>query len=136
MNLRTLKSLLIITILFTSCTKKEAPTLEGNWEVRSIMGQSRFELAPNFKINLQTMKIAGFSGCNQFFGSVKTEKDSLSFHNMGGTRMACPDMTAENLFITTIPKVRSFEFKDNYLLFLSDAKKVLMTLKPIQEKQD
>jgi heat shock protein HslJ len=135
MNIKTLKSLLIFSvILFASCVTKEKATLEGNWEVRSIMDRSRFDEAPNFRINLQTMKVAGFSGCNHFFGSVETANDSLSFHNMGGTRMACPDMTLENLFITTIPKVRSFEFKDNYLLFLSDAKEVLMTLKPMEVK--
>jgi len=135
MNLKTLKSLLVLAIiLLGSCANKDEPTLKGNWEVRSIMDQSRFDQAPNFLINLETMKIAGFSGCNRFFGSIKTQGNSLTFYQMGGTRMACPDMTTENLFITTIPKVRSFAFEKNYLEFLSESKEVLMTLKPMEVK--
>lgn len=120
-------------ILFASCSSpKEDITIHGNWEVVSIMNQSNFQPAPNFVINLETMKVAGFSGCNRFFGSIKTQKNSLSFHALGGTRMACPEVTAENLFITTIPKVTSFSFKNSRLQFLSESNEVIMTLKSIE----
>jgi heat shock protein HslJ len=119
-------------ILFASCTPKEDITIHGNWEVVTIMDQSNFQPAPNFVINLETMKVAGFSGCNRFFGSITTQKNSLTFHAMGGTRMACPDVTAENLFITTIPKVTSFAFQYNRLQFLSESDEVIMTLKSIE----
>lgn len=124
-------------ILFASCANnKEAKTLDGNWEVTSIKEMSSFEAPPNFIINLETMKVAGFSGCNRFFGSVVTEKNELSFHNMGGTKMACPDFTVENLFITTIPEVRSFSFNDNILQFKSEMNEVIMTMKLIDEEKE
>ena len=119
-------------ILFASCTPKEDITIDGNWEVVSIMDQSNFEPAPNFVINLETMKVAGFSGCNRFFGSLTTQENSLTFHAMGGTKMACPDFTTENLFITTMPRVKSFAFKNNSLQLLSKSNEVIMTLKSIE----
>ncbi len=94
-----------------------------------MMDQSNFEQIPNFVINLSGLKISGYSGCNQFFGSLKVEENNLSFHQMGGTRKMCPDLTSENLFITTIPKVKSFTFKKDKLQFLSESNEVLMELK-------
>ena len=137
MNLKKFNILITLFIfLFTSCgSTDEIQTIEGNWEVTSIKDMTDFSDAPNFTMNLETMKIAGFSGCNRFFGSIKTQDNSLSFDQMGGTRMACPDFTVENLFITTIPEVKSFTFKKNILQLLSDSNEVILTLKPIETEQ-
>jgi len=125
--------LAFIIILLPSCRNKvETLTIAGDWEVLSIKDTSGFEVSPNFVINLETMKVAGFSGCNRFFGTIITQDNSLTFHNMGGTKKACPDFTVENLFITTIPKVKSFTFKKKNLLFLSESNETIMTLKPIE----
>jgi heat shock protein HslJ len=138
MSLKKFNLLFTLTlILFASCTNQEATkTLDGNWEVTSIKEMSNFETPPNFVINLKTMKIAGFSGCNRFFGSITTEKNDLTFHGMGGTKMACEDFTAENLFITTIPEVKSFSFNEGLLQFKSKTDEVIMTMKPIEEEQE
>ena len=48
--------------------------------------------------------------------------------------MACEDFTVENLFITTIPEVKSFSFNEGYLQFKSEANEVIMTMKPIIEE--
>lgn len=131
---KNIKLLFIFTIIvFTSCKDKdETRTINGNWEVVSMMDQSNFGQTPNFVINLSALKISGFSGCNQFFGSLKIEENNLAFHQMGGTRMMCEDLTSENLFITTIPKVKAFAFKNNNLQFLSESDEVLMVLKAIE----
>ncbi|MEZ4797115.1 MAG: META domain-containing protein [Flavobacteriaceae bacterium] len=137
MSLKKFNLLFTLTlILFSSCTKsEEAKTIDGNWEVTSIKEMSSFDTPPNFKINLSTLKIAGFSGCNHFFGSISTENNTLSFHGMGGTKMACPDFTVENLFITTIPEVKSFSFNKDLLQFRSENNEVIMTMRPIEEEQ-
>ena len=122
-------------ILFASCESKEAKNIDGNWEVKSIKGKASFNQNPNFVLNSETLKIAGFSGCNRFFGSIILDKEKLSFHGMGGTRMACPDPTVENLFITTIPEVASYDFDDNLLRFKSESGEVLMTMKPLKEEE-
>jgi heat shock protein HslJ len=137
MSLKKFNLLFTLTlIVFASCANKEDhKTLDGNWEVTSIKEMSNFEAPPNFVINLKTMKIAGFSGCNRFFGSITTKNNNLTFHGMGGTKMACEDFTAENLFITTIPKVKSFSFKEGLLQFKSETDEVIMTMKPIEKEK-
>jgi len=137
MNFKKFNYLFTLTlILFASCANNdESKTLEGNWEVTSIKEMSSFEVPPNFLINLETKKITGFSGCNRFFGTITTQNNELSFSQMGGTKMACPDFTVENLFITTIPEVQSFSFKDNTLQFKSESDEVIMTMKPIDKKE-
>jgi len=128
--------LLILTIiLFASCESKEVKSIDGNWEVKSIKGKASFNQNPNFVINTETLKIAGFSGCNRFFGSITLEEEKLSFHGMGGTRMACPDPTVENLFITTIPEVASFDFDKTLLQFKSESGEVVMTMKPLKVEE-
>ena len=136
MSLKKFNLLFTLTlILFASCeNKEEAKTLDGNWEVTSIKELSSFEAPPNFLIKLNTQKVAGFSGCNRFFGSITTKKNDLTFHGMGGTKMVCEDFTVENLFITTIPEVKSFSFKDGLLQFKSETDEVIMTMKPIIEE--
>lgn len=137
MSLKKSNLLFILTfVLLSSCANKdEAKTLDGNWEVTSIKEMSNFKAPPNFIMNLKTMKVAGFSGCNRFFGSFKLENNNLTFHSMGGTKMACPDFTVENLFITTIPEVKSFSFNKDLLQFRSENNEVIMTMRPIEEEQ-
>ena len=138
MNLKKYNLVIALTIiLFASCTSNDnIKTLDGNWEVTSIKEMSNIEDSPSFRINLETMKITGYSGCNRFFGSITTENNLLTFHGMGGTKMACEDFTVENLFITTIPEVKSFSFKENKLQFKSESNEVIMTMKPIKEEKE
>lgn len=127
--------LLVLTIiLFTSCTNKETRTIAGNWEVLKVNDLSSFEYPADFFINLETMKIVGFSGCNRFFGSIKTLDNSLVFDEMGGTRKACPDMTSENLFLMAMQEVKSFSFNNENLQLLNENNEVLITLKSIEEE--
>ena len=76
------------------------------------------------------MKIAGFSGCNRFFGNIKLDKkNKLKFENMGGTRKMCGNFKVENMFITLISEVEAFKFNKSKLQFLSESGDVLMTMK-------
>ena len=98
----------IMGVFMFSCQEiYEIDAIEGNWKVTSMKDVSEFEEGPNFLINLKTMKIAGFSGCNRFFGNIKVE----------------------NMFITLISKIEAFKFNKNKLQFLSESGDVLMTMK-------
>ncbi|MCP4801490.1 META domain-containing protein [Flavobacteriaceae bacterium] len=121
----------IISIFMFSCQEiYEIDAIEGNWKVTSMKDVAEFEEGPSFLINLKTMKIAGFSGCNRFFGTVKLDKkNKLTFENMGGTRKMCGNFEVENMFITLISKVDAFKFNKSKLQFLSKSGDVLMTMK-------
>ena len=121
----------IMGVFMFSCQEiYEIDAIEGNWKVTSMKDVSEFEEGPNFLINLKTMKIAGFSGCNRFFGNIKVDKkNKLTFKNMGGTRKMCGNIKVENMFITLISKIEAFKFNKNKLQFLSESGDVLMTMK-------
>jgi len=131
MRSRSIYVFLVFTfIAVISCNEiKETQSIEGNWKVISLKTLTNFEDPPNFLINLETMKIAGFSGCNRFFGDIIKKNKNLTFQHMGGTRKACIDFEVENTFITAISEVKSFKFNKNKLLLLSESNDIVMILK-------
>jgi len=41
-------------------------------------------------------KVSGMGSCNNFFGTAAIGENTISFSGKGATRMACPDMRAED----------------------------------------
>ena len=65
----------------------------------------------------KTNKVSGFAGCNRFFGTYSTTGNSISFSELGATRMMCQDEknAVENSFFRTIAKVNTFELSNGTL---------------------
>ena len=65
-------------------------------------------------------KVAGFGGCNRFFGGYQQSGESLTFSALGATRMACPGkaMTVEQDFFTMLSKVASAQMDGGKLLLM------------------
>jgi heat shock protein HslJ len=64
-------------------------------------------------------KIAGNGSCNQFFGSVEVQGDTIKVGPLASTRMACADeavMNQEAKYLEALQAVERFEWKDPYLL--------------------
>lgn len=57
--------------------------------------------------------IAGSTGCNRFFGKYTLTGETLSFKDMGSTRMACaPELMAqEDTLLQTLGSINRFSFK-------------------------
>jgi heat shock protein HslJ len=57
-------------------------------------------------------KITGSTGCNRFFAQYTVTGETLSFKDIGSTRMACPAplMAEEEAFMTTLSSVNRFSF--------------------------
>ncbi len=61
----------------------------------------------------------GRTNCNRFFGSYEQLSGSvLRFNNVGATRMACPYMEYENLFLQMINNVSAYRLTDGQLQLL------------------
>jgi heat shock protein HslJ len=67
-------------------------------------------------------RIAGSTGCNQFFGSVLTTGDSIEFSPAGVTQRACAPalMSQERRFLDALQAAVSFEVDDGIWLVLYD----------------
>lgn len=68
-------------------------------------------------------RVAGDGGCNRYMGAVEIDGASISFGNLAGTMMMCPDsvMDQERRFHQALARVVSWELADTGLLHLKDS---------------
>ena len=124
---------LIFILTMTSCTGEKNYALDkGTWEVKEIDGKKEFQKRPWMKFDFNQMQISGNSSCNNFFGGLTMENDEVSFENIGATRMACANMSTEDLFFTALGKIDYFEFIDDELHLLSLNRDILIKLEQTQ----
>ena len=46
-------------------------------------------------LDKQGLRLSGFSGCNRLMGAYQFDQQTLTFTELGGTRMACPAASME-----------------------------------------
>lgn len=73
-------------------------------------------------LQLNQQRVSGFSGCNRLMGAYQVDGDRLSFSQMAGTMMACPQqsMDTEQRFHAMLHKVARWRV-DGEKLDLLDA---------------
>lgn len=87
---------------------------------------------PNMEINLNTMKVMGKGMCNQYFGEiVQYTPSKIQFGPIAGTKMMCPEIEQENLFISLIQETNSFEIKSMTLYFYDSNKKEVLRFQKV-----
>lgn len=89
------------------------------------------EEMPRFEINLNTMKVFGNNGCNEFNGTITsvTEK-KITFSGMAMTRKMCQDMVIPGKFDNALQATASYKFEDLHLtLFDKEGKELITFLK-------
>ena len=110
------------TILIScKCQKTDSVSkLEGNWELNYISGpRIAFDgLYPNKKptihFDLKENHISGNSSCNSFNGKLVLDGNKIDFTQpMAMTKMMCQDGQGEQVFMSTLEKVTSYEVTDD-----------------------
>ena len=92
------------------------PALEQRkWELVE-MGGTKVTLPDGVqKISLefegQSNTFGGNAGCNQCNGMYTTHEDMIKLHMMAVTKMACPAMEMENLFLKKMEETTRYELK-------------------------
>ncbi|MFN0189325.1 MAG: META domain-containing protein [Bacteroidia bacterium] len=92
------------------------PALEKRkWELVEISG-TKVSLPDGVqKISLefegQSNTFGGNAGCNQCNGMYTTHEDLIKLHMMAVTKMACPAMEMENLFLKKMEETTRYELK-------------------------
>ncbi|ARD45728.1 META domain-containing protein [Colwellia sp. PAMC 21821] len=125
----------VSTELATNETKITAPLADLTntyWKLVQL-GGTNVEMTPeqqterHFTLHSNDGRIAGFSGCNRFFGQFNTKEltigaGDIQFNALGATQMACPDVkvneqTVLNVFaLTTAYKITA----ESLVLFNQD----------------
>ncbi|WP_299017986.1 META domain-containing protein [uncultured Photobacterium sp.] len=101
--------------------------LHGNWVLTKIDGKditiAEPQTVPNMAIDTE-LKVAGFSGCNRFFGQVELAKGyKLRVVAMGATKMACvPEDQAqiESVMTKSLQKWNSVALENKILTLTSE----------------
>ncbi len=76
---------------------------------------------PSISFDTESGKASGHAGCNQFFGQFVISGSSLSFEQLGTTRMACPEPLAsvEQRFLAALGNTDGYAMQGSELLLLS-----------------
>ncbi len=61
------------------------------WRLIQMNGNTQDQSPAFIDFNVPENKVSGNAGCNRFFGSYTAKDQSISFSQMGSTRMACTD---------------------------------------------
>lgn len=67
----------------------------GEWIVESLGGKPVIDGSSVTILFLEEDRVAGSSSCNRFIGGYKLTGEGLSFHQLGGTMMACEEPLGE-----------------------------------------
>lgn len=105
----------------------EQITLINKWKVLTMKGVDEFAKNPTIIFDQKENRVAGSTGCNNFFGTFKTDKNHVSFEQMGLTRKMCFDMTVENTFINNFKEVNKYKIEGEKLSLYNNSDELLFT---------
>ncbi|ESQ16599.1 MAG: hypothetical protein N838_05510 [Thiohalocapsa sp. PB-PSB1] len=106
------------------CGGEPRALLEGSaWTLSSLKGEALPEAVSITIQFLENNRIAGNSGCNRFMGGYVLTGEGLSFSQLGGTMMACPEpqMQVEQQFLDLMAEVIGFDLSADGALLLKTA---------------
>jgi copper homeostasis protein (lipoprotein) len=71
---------------------------------------------PHVILNPKSRRVSGFGGCNRLMGGYEVNGDQLSFGQMAGTMMACPEgMDTERAFLGALRDVKRLKITRQHL---------------------
>jgi len=116
---------LMLPLIVAAAACRQPPTPGGaadfraaaagtDWELIELAGQPAPTGAGGRRATIRfepdTSRVAGFAGCNRYFGTYTLEGKAIRFGPIGMTRMACAEgMTLENQLATALEATRSYE---------------------------
>lgn len=106
--------------------------LNTRWVLRTFNGEA-LQMAPEsrtvfFRVDPGSPPdLSGFGGCNRFYGTAFSATEStVSFGAVGLTRMACPNLASEQIFIATLSKADSWSVEGDVLTMTAGANATLV----------
>ena len=113
--------LLLLSVLMSGCTSKQAAPLEGTWKLTAYgpketptpaVADEEATLTFDGKGN-----VTGNGGCNSLGGTYKVEGDKITFSDVSSTLMACDDvrMAQEGAVSQVLSGTVEYTIKDNTL---------------------
>lgn len=137
-------TILFIGLMLLSCDKNTSVGLSGKWrivEYKCIATSAPIGLSQvpdNFDYSLEfdnQGNVICNTGCNLVSGQYTVKGDELTFPEITSTEMACEDMLVEESVKHVLPAIKTFEIKNDTILFLKDTDgHTLMELTKIKDQ--
>lgn len=82
------------------CADMDSPSdlatpLQGDWDIVQI-NDARVSSDRPYRLTFADNKVAGFAGCNRFFGVTMQQGATIAFGDLGATKMACMGQGGED----------------------------------------
>lgn len=116
-------TLVFLSALLISCKCQKTTStskIEGTWELNYITGpRIAFDgLYPNKKptitFNTKENQVSGNNSCNSFTGKLITTGNKIDFtQGIAVTKMMCMDGQGEQVFMSTLQKITSYDITDD-----------------------
>ena len=119
-------TLFFLGVVLVSCNASKTQKgdsvskLEGTWELNYITGpRITFDgLYPNKKptinFDIKESRVSGNNSCNSFTGKLVVTGNKIDFNQpMAVTKMMCMDGQGEQVFMSTLPKITSYDVTDD-----------------------
>ncbi len=99
-----------------------AKPLDGEWDIRHIDGTMVSSDRP-YRLSFANGQFSGFAGCNRMFGAYNLSAESVSFSEIGATRMACAGAggTDEMRVTNILDKPMRYQFVGADMVLLGNA---------------
>ena len=106
-----------------------------DWELTEINGAPApagvGNRRPTIRFDADTARVAGFSGCNRYFGTYTLDGTALRFGAIGMTKMACAQgMELEQQLAAVLEATRRYELAQRELTLFGDAGVVAKFVRP------
>lgn len=112
--------------------------LNGTWLVKEIDGMAVNVPDMKMVIDVDEGKVHGNTGCNILNGSLETDMDaanSISFQQIGLTRMACPDPNYETQLVVALEEAsRAKPLKEGRVALLNNQGETVLLLERTSDK--
>lgn len=114
-------SFLLISCNVFKCEKNDTVSkLEGTWELNYITGpRIAFnglypDKKPTINFNTKENLVSGNNSCNSYTGKLSATENKIDFTQpMAATKMMCMDGQGEQVFMSTLSKVTSYNITDD-----------------------
>lgn len=108
--------------------------LHDIWSLTTINGADYVPMNPErparLAIDIQTLQVRGFDGCNAFTGSIKSVGNTeLEFAPLAGTKKFCPDMSVPQAMGKNFSQVTAYRIDGQQLYLMGAGQQTLMVFK-------
>ena len=120
------------TFTFAAVAASATAPLAGTyWRLARMNGETVQTTAgaslPHIALHADTERVAGFGGCNRFFGRYSAADPAISIQPLGGSRASCADTNAlERSFISALAAVDHYVVSGGQLTLSSDGRAILV----------